>query len=336
MVAWKKSQERKELFFRRALCKIRRRGLDMQEFISYGHLRCGELAPHKNRGMEITVVEKGHLEWMVEGVAEQVNPGSVFFTLPWQAHGSLQPREPDNLIWHALFHLGERDATPRTSFRFPPTFGFTASESRQLSRVFCSAARHSFPATPALQQWMTALITELQGDRDLRRAHALSLLRSLLVELKRIITGEAGEHPKSSWPEKRVAALIREMAAHCDQDWTLRRMADHCGLQRTRLNTVFQTLTGDTPARHLARLRIERAKSLLCRTHRPVTEIAFDCGFSSSQYFANTFRHATGITPSDYREQWTRQTGSDPRQWANVGFRSEQEERRRIQKFSAN
>ena len=39
----------------------------MNEFISYGRFQCTELAPHKNRGLEITYVEKGMLEWMVEG-----------------------------------------------------------------------------------------------------------------------------------------------------------------------------------------------------------------------------------------------------------------------------
>lgn len=52
---------------------------------------------------------------------------------------------------------------------------------------------------------------------------------------------------------------------------------------------------------YLFRLRTERAKTLLRETGIKVIDIAFECGFSSSQYFANTFRHATGMTPSEYR-----------------------------------
>jgi AraC-like DNA-binding protein len=33
-----------------------------------------------------------------------------------------------------------------------------------------------------------------------------------------------------------------------------------------------------------------------------VTDIAFACGFQTSQYFAHQFRRRFGRTPSDYRE----------------------------------
>ena len=34
-----------------------------------------------------------------------------------------------------------------------------------------------------------------------------------------------------------------------------------------------------------------------------VTEIAFRCGFQSSQYFSNVFRDRHGHTPSDHRKR---------------------------------
>ena len=53
----------------------------MKEIISYGQFPIRELRPHKNKGMEITFIEKGIMEWMVEGRTEKINPGSVFFRL---------------------------------------------------------------------------------------------------------------------------------------------------------------------------------------------------------------------------------------------------------------
>jgi len=163
----------------------------MDDTISYGHLRCLELAPHRNRGMEITYIEKGMLEWMVEGVVERVAPGSVFFTLPWQVHGSLHPKEPSNDVWHVLFHLEEDYPHPRKGFRFSPRLGFTEMEMKRLSAVFCRATRHCFPASAAMRHLMPALIGELQSSHELRSAHSVSLLRAVLVELKRIVSGEA-------------------------------------------------------------------------------------------------------------------------------------------------
>jgi AraC family L-rhamnose operon regulatory protein RhaS len=306
----------------------------MKEIISYGRFQCKELTPHKNRGLEITYIEKGMLEWIVEGVPEKVGPGSVFFTLPWQVHGSLNPREPDNTVWHVLFHLEQDYPCPQQQFQLTKRLGFNETEMKCLSTILCATAKHSHPATPAMRWLMPALINELQSSHELGAAHAISLLRAILVELKRIVGGEAVDATTHSWAEKQVEALLPALASNCDQRWTLAEMARHCGIQRTRLNTVFQKLTGGTPMEYLTRLRMERAKTLLRETETKVIDIAFECGFASSQYFANSFKNTTGMTPSEYRTRFTGLTPGELKKWNDLDFRSEQEERRRVQTFS--
>lgn len=130
-----------------------------------------------------------------------------------------------------------------------------------------------------------------------------------------------------------MQALLIDLSANCDQSWTLNQMAERCGIQRTRLNTVFQKLTGSTPMEYLGRLRMERAKTLLRESDIKIIDIAFECGFGSSQYFANTFKTVTGMTPSQYRIHFTGLTQEELRNWSTVGFRSEQEELQRIRRF---
>ena len=306
----------------------------MKEMISYGRFQCAELTPHKNRGMEITYIEKGMMEWMVEGIPEKVKSGSIFFTLPWQVHGSLNPKEPDNTIWHALFHLEKDYPSPQKNFRFAKSLGFNAEEMEILSTVFANSPSHCFPATPLIRSLMPILIGELQSTHALREAHAKTLLRAILVELNRIVSGEVVDAEKHTWSEQRVVTLIASLPASCDQQWTLAGMADHCGIQRTQLGKLFQKLTGSTPMEYLSRIRMERAKTLLRETDMKVIDVAFECGFSSSQYFANTFKHAAGMTPTAYRTHCAGLTPEELRKWKDVDFRSEQEERRRIQTFS--
>lgn len=306
----------------------------MKEIISYGRFQCEELSPHKNRGMEITYIEKGLMEWVVEGIPEKVTSGSVFFTLPWQVHGSLHPKEPENTIWHVLFHLDKDYPNFHSQFHFPERFGFSPAEMKTLSTAFAGCKKHSFPATPAMRWLMPALIHELQGAHDLRQTQVTTLLRAVLVELKRIVSGEAVDTEMHTWSEKKVQTLLTRLSSSCDQQWTLEQMAKECGVQRTRLNIIFQRLTGGTPMEYLARLRMERAKTLLRETESKVIDIAFECGFSSSQYFANTFKQATGMTPSAYRSRCAGLTADDLKKWQTIGFRSEQEEILRVQTFS--
>jgi len=308
----------------------------MKEIISYGRFRCTELSPHKNRGMEITYIEKGDLEWIVEGVPEKVGPGSVFFTLPWQVHGSPNPQEPNNMICHVLFHLEEDYPQPRKQFRFPESFGLKPAEMKTLSTAFSSSPRHCLHATPAMRWLIPALVSELQSTHELRDTHATTLLRAVLVELKRIVVGTAVDADTHTGSEKKVEALLAELSTSYDQRWTLKQMAEQCGIQRTRLGTIFQKLTGGTPMEYLLRLRMERAKTLLRETDIKIIDIAFECGFGSSQYFANTFKHATGATPSEYRIHCASLTEGEMKKWADMDFRSEQEEIRRVRGFIGN
>ena len=110
-------------------------------------------------------------------------------------------------------------------------------------------------------------------------------------------------------------------------------MASLCGIQRTQLNKVFQKLTGSTPLDYLFWIRMERAKTLLRETDRKIIDIAMECGFGTSQYFANTFRQATGTTPSLYRKNTGGLSIAEFKNWKNIQFRSEEEERRRVEEF---
>jgi AraC family L-rhamnose operon regulatory protein RhaS len=306
----------------------------MDEIISYGRFRCVDLAPHKNCGMEITYVEKGMLDWMVEGEPEKVEPDSIFFTLPWQVHGSLNPKEPDNIIWHVLFHLKKDYPTAHNSFHFPETFGFSAEEMRTLSKIFSGSSRHCFPATPAMRTLMPTLIGELQSTHELRDAHTRTLLRAILVELKRIVAGEVLEAGKYTDSEKQVQTFITRLPSSCGRHWTLAEMARHCGIHRTHLNKIFQKLTGGTPMEYLFRIRIERAKILLRETDRKIIDIALECGYTTSQYFANTFKKITGTTPSEYRKHVSGLSVDEFRKLKDIQFRTEEEERQRVHAFS--
>jgi AraC family L-rhamnose operon regulatory protein RhaS len=306
----------------------------MKDIISYGQFPIKELAPHKNKGMEITYIEKDLLEWMVEGRMEKVEAGSVFFTLPWQVHGSLLPKEPDNLVWHVLFHLELDYSVPQPLFSFSKSLGFTPEEMRIISSTFAASDQHCFQATPAMRDLMPALVRELQSEHVLRDAHAQTLLRAVIVELKRIVAGRALNHESRTPSERKVQDLITNFSSTCNESWTLASMADSCGIKRTQLGKIFLKLTGISPTEYLFRIRMERAKTLLRRTNLKIIDIAFDCGYASSQYFANTFRQAIGMSPSEYREHIGGVSVADSKNWDEMKFRSEDEELRRVEAFS--
>lgn len=64
---------------------------------------------------------------------------------------------------------------------------------------------------------------------------------------------------------------------------------------------VFREKTGTTPARHVARVRVEAARGLLEEGQATHGEIARRCGFSSAEALRQAFVRELGVPPARYR-----------------------------------
>ena len=74
----------------------------------------------------------------------------------------------------------------------------------------------------------------------------------------------------------------------------------------------FTTATGESPRRHVERLRLERAARMLVTRDATVLEIALECGYASHETFTRAFVRRFGRTPSRWRATAASRRGSDP------------------------
>jgi AraC-like DNA-binding protein len=148
-----------------------------------------------------------------------------------------------------------------------------------------------------------ALITECSrwGDEDATLdPYALAMFRALAVA-----TWELAQHPSPAcMPAGRSAEVRRAIALTAErlaEDPRLVDIASEIGLASRSLARRFEQELGMTWRAALRRLRILRAIEQLAGTEHPVTQIAFDVGYSSLSAFESAFRDLIGQTPSDYR-----------------------------------
>jgi AraC family transcriptional regulator len=99
-----------------------------------------------------------------------------------------------------------------------------------------------------------------------------------------------------------VASLLVDIKHGIDADLRLETLARAAGTSPFRLHRHFSTTVGETPKRHVARLRLERAARLLATTDQSVLGIGLTVGFASHETFARAFKRAFGSSPTAYRK----------------------------------
>jgi AraC family transcriptional regulator len=97
---------------------------------------------------------------------------------------------------------------------------------------------------------------------------------------------------------RRVLAYVEE---HLAEDITVADLANVACLSIFHFTRAFAAATGVPPHRYVSRRRLETAKAMIATGRASLSEIAFECRFSSESSFTRAFRRATGVTPAKYR-----------------------------------
>jgi AraC family transcriptional regulator len=101
---------------------------------------------------------------------------------------------------------------------------------------------------------------------------------------------------------ERVNAVIDYIEIHLTDDLDLATLADVAHFSPYHFHRIFTTMVGETLSRFIARVRVERAATLLIQhPDRSVTDIAVACGFTNPSSFARAFKEAFGMSASAWR-----------------------------------
>lgn len=84
---------------------------------------------------------------------------------------------------------------------------------------------------------------------------------------------------------------------------TLADMAKLAGYSPNYFHNVFRTVMGKTPQDYLMEQRLQHAKWLLVQTEMTLSEIAYECGFSSQSHLCARFKRSVFCTPGEYRQR---------------------------------
>ena len=179
-----------------------------------------------------------------------------------------------------------------------------------LRRSGCGLA-FSAQAGAMMRGWLPALLS----DAPRERLHAaLDILCALAQEdgqplaSPSAFAGGASGLPSGYQPE-RFNRVLATIDARFAEALTLDALAAAGSMSARSLNRHFQQHVGESVGQYLTRVRIAHACRLLSDTTLGISVVAAQSGYGSLAHFGRQFRALKGMTPTQYRSEFS---GTEP------------------------
>lgn len=115
--------------------------------------------------------------------------------------------------------------------------------------------------------------------------------------------------PRRAEYAARFNRVLDYIQAHLAEEMDLETLATVACFSPYHFHRLFHGWMGETLRDFIFRLRVERAATQLhYNPGKTITEIALDCGFSSSSTFARAFKAFHGVSASEWRNRKNRKT----------------------------
>ncbi|WP_395341082.1 helix-turn-helix domain-containing protein [Ningiella sp. W23] len=100
-----------------------------------------------------------------------------------------------------------------------------------------------------------------------------------------------------------VRAPVEYIRKNYHKAITLKELAELTHLSVSALERRFKKHLSKTPSRLINEVRLENARRLIMETTLPISDIAYQTGFSDHSYFTKQFKQFFGMHPSKMRTQ---------------------------------
>ena len=259
---------------------------------------------HRNEGMEFHFLESGHMPYAIGSTEVDLLPGDFTITRPWQAHKVGNPYVGIGKFYWIILDVGVR--RPHQSWTWPDWIVLAESDLTRLTMLLRQNEQSVWKAGNDIKECFKALSRTIKADVAGSSASKLRLhINELLIYLLEMFDRGNMELNEALTDSMRSAKqFLTELGNNPAHAWTIEEMAKSSGLGLTRFTHHCKQITNLTPMQYLTQKRLEMAKGKLeVNPEASATQIAYECGFASSQYFTTVFRKNEKCTPQVFRER---------------------------------
>jgi AraC-like DNA-binding protein len=130
------------------------------------------------------------------------------------------------------------------------------------------------------------------------------MLQSLILKLVYFLMRECEKAKRTdkikNSNQKVIESVIRYIKENLTAELSLEKISAYAGFSPIHFHNCFKASTGKTLHEYVEEQRMKKAMDMLIYTEKTLTQIAYECGFSSQSYFSYAFKKKMKITPRRY------------------------------------
>ncbi|HVT39313.1 MAG TPA: helix-turn-helix transcriptional regulator, partial [Gemmatimonadaceae bacterium] len=144
-----------------------------------------------------------------------------------------------------------------------------------------------------------SVLSEIQFEDSMSALAIDAIMMQMLATAARLERDPKGRRAVPAW-----LSTVRELLhARFRERITLTELAAAAGVHPCHLSRSFRGHFRVTIGNYVRRLRAECAADLLERTQRPISEIAYETGYSDQSHLTRECRRHFGVGPAKYRRE---------------------------------
>lgn len=240
--------------------------------------------------IEIHCLLKGTRETTVDNKHYKIAGNQLFITFPYELHQTSTSAESPCEFYGLQIDLKNRQQL----------LGLDSQYSSFLADTLSALPKRHLKMDSQGITMLKKAFDCLQSADKIHFYTGVQYLCCFLFELQNLKAVDSAQSCYDT-PISRAVTYINE---NFRQEIRLEQLADISGYSLSRFKIKFKDEVGITPAEFLNQRKIEYAKQQLELTDRSITDIAFDTGFSSSNYFCSVFKKYVFCSPLNYRRKF--------------------------------
>lgn len=134
-----------------------------------------------------------------------------------------------------------------------------------------------------------------------------SLLLELIYFLKKNAISQRSRQGIRGANRQVIEDTLEYIRNNLTTEMDLAFLAQRASFSRIYFHKLFKASTGRTLHQYIEEQRIKKAINLMVSTDMTLSQVAYECGFSSQSYFCYAFKRNTGKTPRAYIKEISNQ-----------------------------